>query len=104
MYTFLAFEGYIFGIFFGVACKDSNTAINLVPLFYMAFLCVSGLAVNINDIPPYIRWMQYLSPTRHGFFILMLDQLKTSKINYFENQLALDRLGIYGDVWEPICW
>lgn len=104
MFTFLAFEGYIFGLFFGVACKDSNTAVNLLPPFFITFLIVSGLPCNLNDIPPYISWLQYLSPTRHGFFILLLDQLKTSKINYFANQQALTRFGVHGDIYEPLYW
>jgi hypothetical protein len=99
MFTFLAFEGYIFGIFFGVMCKDSNTAINLLPIFFITFLSVSGLPININDISPYISWMQYISPTRHGFFFLLIDQIKTDKINYINNQEAQDRFGIHGDIY-----
>lgn len=77
MFVFLAFEGYIFGIFFGVVCKDTRMAIDILPLFFIAFMIVGGLSCNLNDIPLYIRWMQYISPMRHGYFFLLLDQLKT---------------------------
>jgi hypothetical protein len=48
--------------------------------------------------------MQYISPTRHGFFILMIDQIKTSKINYYGNAIAEFRFGIHGDIYEPLYW
>jgi hypothetical protein len=85
-------------------CKDSTTAVNLLPIFWIAFLSVSGLPININDISPYISWLQYISPTRHGFFILLIDQIKTEKINYFGNAVAEHRFGIHGDIYEPLYW
>jgi len=81
-------------------CKDSNTGVNLVPIFFIVFLIVGGLPCNLNDVPGYISWMQYISPMRHGFFILILDQLKTSKNhNYFANQNILDHIGVHGDIY-----
>lgn len=39
-----------------------------------------GLVVNINTIPIYIRWLQYISPLRHSFMIVFQDQLQSAKL------------------------
>lgn len=86
-------------------CKNTTTGITILPIFLIAFLIVGGLPCNLNDVPSYISWMQYISPMRHGFFILLLDQLKSAKMHhYFNNPYILNRLGIYGDIYEPLYW
>ena len=56
-----------------------------------------GLAVNINDIPAYIRWLQYLSPLRHSFLIIFQDQLDSEKFQQFKPYNLPKQYGIDGD-------
>jgi len=56
-----------------------------------------GLAVNINDIPGYIRWLQYFSPLRHSFLILFQDQMNSEKFQQFQPYNLPKQLGIDGD-------
>ena len=73
----MAFEGYLFGMFFGVLCKDATAAANLLPMVLIPILIFGGLAVNINTIPAYVSWLQYLSPLRHSFLIIFQDQMSS---------------------------
>jgi hypothetical protein len=77
----MATIGYFFGLFFGVMCKDSNKAIQLLPMAMIPMLLFGGLVVNLETIPDYIKWFQYFSPIRHSYSILMLDQLSSSRFN-----------------------
>ena len=45
-------------------------------------LLFGGLVVNLNDIPAYSSWMQYISPLRHGYSSLMLNTLNTDKLKH----------------------
>ena len=80
----MALEGYLFGMFFGVLCKDENSAISLLPMVVIPILIFGGLVVNINDIHPYIRWLQYLSSLRHSFLIVFQDQLNTANFAQYK--------------------
>ena len=62
---------------FGVLNKDSEQAINILPLAVIPILIYGGLVVNTNDIPVYSSWLQYLSPLRHSFMIVFQNQLKS---------------------------
>ena len=42
---------------------------------------LGGLVVNLNDIPDFISWMQYISAIRHGYSCLMINQLGTPKFH-----------------------
>ncbi len=46
-------------------------------------LLFGGLVVNINDIPVYLRWLQYLTPIRHSFLIVFQDQIKSNKLSQY---------------------
>lgn len=79
----MAFEGYLFGLFFGVLVKDQTAAVTFLPMALIPMLLVSGLVVNISDIPVFIRWLQYFSPIRHSLLILFQDQLQSQKFKEY---------------------
>ena len=79
----MAFEGYLFGMLFGVLCKTGNAAANLLPMVLIPILIFGGLVVNINTVPAYISWLQYLSPLRHSFLIMFQDQMTSDKFKRF---------------------
>lgn len=79
----MALEGYLFGLFFGVLVKDQTAAVNLLPMVVIPILLFAGLVVNINDIPEYLRWLQYFSPLRHSVLIVFQDQLESSNFSQY---------------------
>jgi len=56
-------------------------------------LLFGGVVVNINDIPEFIRWLQYFSPMRHAFLIIFQDQMST---NIFSQYSPLNLPKVYG--------
>jgi hypothetical protein len=102
LYLIMAFEGYLFGLFFGVVCKNETIAVNLMPMAMIPMLIFGGLAVNINDIPVYIRWCQYLTPLRHSFLIMFQDQMDSARFAHFSGLDLPEKFGVGGDV--TISW
>ena len=41
-----------------------------------------GLIVNLETVPDYASWIQYLSPIRHGYSLLIDRMLKTDKMHH----------------------
>lgn len=41
----------------------TNTATIIASAILSAFFLVAGYALHLRDIPHYLRWLQYLSPT-----------------------------------------
>jgi hypothetical protein len=42
----------------------------------LPMILFGGLIRNLSTLPAYINWLQYFSPLRYGFNIIVLDQLK----------------------------
>lgn len=102
IFILMALEGYFFGLFFGVLCKDEQSAINLLPMVLIPIIIFGGLAVNIKDIPGYIRWLQYFSPLRHAFLIVFQDQMNSVKFEQFVPYNLPKQYGIDGDSTESL--
>jgi ABC-type multidrug transport system permease subunit len=95
--------GNIFGMCVGVLFSTGEVAIQLLPLIMIPILLYGGLVVNLNDIPEYNRWLQYLSPIRHGYSSVMINQLHTDKLhNIGEYELVVRMAGVNGTIEENI--
>lgn len=88
----LAINGLMFGLMFGVLNKNAEQAITFMPLVVIPIIIFGGLVINLNDVPVYIQWMQYLSPLRHSFIILFQDQLSSPYLAQFQQGLPLSSL------------
>ena len=84
-------------MFFGILCKDDKMAVNMLPAFIMPMKLFGGLFINIDHVPVYIRWFQYLCPLRHGFLILFQDQMETDKFSMFSAMNLPAEYGLGGD-------
>lgn len=73
----IATAGYMLGIITGVLCKNYNIAIQAVPLLMMPIVTYGGQIVNLAELPWYSTWIQYLSPLRYGYNIIVKSQLQT---------------------------
>lgn len=82
---------------FGVLNKNSEQAINLLPLVVIPLIIFGGLVINIHDIPVYVRWVSYLTPLRHSFVIVFQDQLQTSNMAIYDGLDLPNKYGLDGD-------
>ncbi len=93
----MGLSGYLFGLFFGVLNKDSVKAINFLPLVVIPMMVYGGLVVNLDTIPSYNSWLQYISPLRHSFTIIFQDQLNSKKMAAFQPYNLPKAFGLNGD-------
>lgn len=93
----MAIQGYFSGMMFGVLCKNDKTAIDLLPAVILPMQLFGGLFVNINNVPAYISWFQYLCPLRHAFLILFQDQMDSDKFAVFGEMDLPEKYGLGGD-------
>ena len=74
----MGMEGFILGILVGIVFTTSELAIQILPILIIPILLFGGLVVNLNDIPAFSSWIQYLSQMRHGYSALALNILNTN--------------------------
>jgi len=75
--TLIAICGYMMGSLIGIVFSTSEHAIQILPLIIIPLVLFGGLIVNLRTIPDYSSWAQYLSPIRHSYSSLILDQLSS---------------------------
>ena len=65
--------GSSIGLLTGSFFKDVRKASAMAPAFLLPLMIFSGLYNQLNSIPVWIRWMQYISPFRYGLHALLLN-------------------------------
>ena len=69
----------------------------MLPAVLIPIMIYGGLTVNLNELPSYSYWIQYVSPIRHGYSIIMEDLLGTDKMHDLaENAGIREMAGING--------
>ena len=59
--------GNMWGIFLGAAIPNPKMALQFAPLVFVPFLLFSGYTTNTDNIGPYLKWLEYVSPFRYAF-------------------------------------
>ncbi|EAR86501.1 ABC-2 family transporter protein (macronuclear) [Tetrahymena thermophila SB210] len=62
-----SFVGQSQGMFFGSLFKDAHTAIGVTPMMVLPFMLFGGFYKNVDDMPDWNAWIQWLSPYRYAF-------------------------------------
>lgn len=75
--TLIAISGYMMGSLIGIIFSTSEHAIQMLPIVIIPLILFGGLVVNLRTIPSYSSWAQYISPIRHTYSALILDQLNS---------------------------
>ena len=91
VFALLIIFSQAFGILIGTLFEDDKATINFSIVLYGPLVIFGGHLVHINNIYVWIRWMQYLSPIRFAFEILLKNEFDGNskyKIN------ANDRFGL----------
>lgn len=75
--SIISVAGYMLGIVTGTLCKNGNIAIQAVLLLMMPIVTYGGQIVNLSSLPWYSSWIQFVSPLRYGFNIIVKSQLQS---------------------------
>ncbi len=75
--SLIAIAGYLLGIITGTLCKNTQIAIQAIPLLMMPIITYGGQVVNLADLPWYSGWIQYISPLSYAYKIIVKQQLQT---------------------------
>lgn len=93
----IAICGYMFGSFIGILFSTSEHAIQILPVIIIPLVLFGGLVVNLKTIPDYSSWFQYLSPIRHTYSALILDQLNSDRMHQIiQYEEIKDFMGVSG--------
>lgn len=66
--------GNSIGFWTGSLFKDAQRSSAMAPVLLMPLMMFSGLYNKLDSIPPWIAWMQYLSPFRYGLHAVLINE------------------------------
>ena len=69
----LAIAGHSLGLLTGILLKDAGRVSVIIPMIMIPFLLFAGVFNNLNDLPRWVSWIQYLTPMKYGTHSLMLN-------------------------------
>ncbi|KAJ1927689.1 hypothetical protein IWQ60_002704 [Tieghemiomyces parasiticus] len=72
----VALCGNAFGTFMACSIKDLAIAMVIMPVIILPLMIFGGLFVNTGSAPPYLAWIQWISPIKYGFSALAINQLR----------------------------
>lgn len=98
----VSLTGFSFGLFAACLFNDLSVALALSILILLPFMIFSGLLLNIDTVPVWLRWIQWVSPMRYGFSALMENQFsgweKPGSDAYYRNSGVSTGLSLIGNI------
>ncbi|TPX36852.1 hypothetical protein SeMB42_g07013 [Synchytrium endobioticum] len=85
--------GWALGILFACSFSSLPVALAAAPVILMPLMLFSGLFVNLNSIPVWLRWIQYLSPMKYGFEGMVKNEYSGIQL-YCQGPLPVDGKGM----------
>lgn len=64
---FVGFNGMSLGLLLGSAVTDAKAVSTLAPALAIIVALFSGYFKNLDTLPKWILWIQYLSPIRYSY-------------------------------------
>lgn len=61
------FYGTSYGLMISVIIPKMEVAMALVPVLVIPFMVLGGFFVNTNNVPSYLKWIEYVSMFKYGF-------------------------------------
>lgn len=74
------------GYFLGSLFPQPETAVVVSPVCMMPIIIFGGLMVNVDDIYPWLAWIQWLSPIRYGMEALMRNEFSDVDLTIYNPQ------------------
>ncbi|KAJ1930399.1 hypothetical protein IWQ60_000336 [Tieghemiomyces parasiticus] len=72
----VALCGNAFGTFMACSIKDLAITMAIMPVLLLPLMIFGGLFVNTGSAPPYLSWIQWISPIKYGFSALAINQFR----------------------------
>jgi hypothetical protein len=87
------------GVCIGSMCKSQFYAVQAGVMIMMPVMTFGGQGVNLNTIPSYASWIQYLTPLRYGYNILMRKHLSSAECEFIGDDPKIQNfVGLKGEV------
>jgi len=68
------------GLFLGCTVADVKAAIELSPAIFVPQVMFAGFFIKIEQIPGFLRWVQYICPLKWGMNILLIAEFDNDNI------------------------
>lgn len=66
----MGFVGSSIGLLAGSSLKDEKGLTELIPVFLLPLIIISGFFKNGDNMPKWFSWLQYISPFKYGFIAI----------------------------------
>lgn len=68
------FFGTSYGLLISVIISKMELSMALVPVLVIPLMLLGGFFLNTNNIPSYLKWIEYLSMFKYGFQVAALNE------------------------------
>ena len=62
------------GMLIGCTFKSKEVAMQVMPLAILPIMIFGGLFVNLETIPKWLHWIQYISPIKYSFNAMLIEE------------------------------
>jgi len=76
------------GLFLGSMFPNPEVAVSLAPILIIPFMLFAGFYIKIDNIPEWLRWLQYLSIFKWGFQGLVTNEFHDTPYNCTMSELV----------------
>lgn len=94
----LSYAGVSMGILCGCIFSDIQVAVSAAPLAVIPFMLFGGFLINVDNIPSYFVFMEYLSPFKYSFGALAQNEYHSLDLDCEPICSPLDDLSISEDM------
>ena len=97
--------GSSLGMVMGLGFLEQGKVAIMLPLSFVPMMLFSGIFNKLNNISPFLRWLQYVSPYRYGVHMLLWNEYRNEHYYYVEGTSRVEYdyradLGVDMDVWQ----
>ena len=68
--------GTLLGIFIGAMVWDVELAVEIAPAIFVPLMLFSGYTNNTDNIVPWLKWLEHISPVRYYFEFLVFNEFE----------------------------
>lgn len=84
------------GLWAACSFKALEIALALVPVMILPLMMFSGLFVNLDDVPAWIRWFKWVSPIKYGYVALMTNEFEGTVVAGKTGEEIMRQMGLSG--------
>ena len=70
----LSFNAQAVGLAVGCAVPDPMAALAAAPIILIPLMMFAGFFKSLDDIPSWFAWIQYISPFKYGYEMLVVNE------------------------------